>query len=70
MMFDGSIKSKRHINLGGKNSSNVGKDRTAVLRQAQEERKKREEQRQRELATSKIQVRKFKIAWTSREFAK
>ncbi|KAG0212100.1 hypothetical protein BGX28_006861 [Mortierella sp. GBA30] len=52
-MFDGSFKSRRTINLGG-NKQQIDKQR--LLRQAQEERRIREAERQRSKAAERIQA--------------
>ncbi|KAI9172891.1 ubiquitin-protein ligase (E3) [Blastocladiella emersonii ATCC 22665] len=56
-MFDGSFRSKRTINLGGRSTAAAAnKDRAALLRQAQEERRAREEERARQSSARRIQA--------------
>ncbi|XP_062509261.1 ubiquitin-protein ligase E3C-like [Corticium candelabrum] len=54
MFFDGSAKSKRDVSLGGKTRKQVA--RTDLLKNAQEERRRREAMREKSLNASRIQA--------------
>ncbi|KNE71291.1 hypothetical protein AMAG_20330 [Allomyces macrogynus ATCC 38327] len=73
MFFDGQFRSKRTINLGGRSAAHAPKDRAAILRQAHEERRLREENRRRIDGATKIQSvyrnHRLRTEWRARERA-
>ncbi|KAJ3352922.1 hypothetical protein GGF32_003257 [Allomyces javanicus] len=71
MFFDGQFRSKRTINLGGRSTAHAPKDRAAILRQAHEERRLREENRRRQDGATKIQSvyrnHRLRTEWRARQ---